>query len=208
MERIDRPASSLVAVAAALLALAAPARATMLPPSERLDPVRPALERTLDQAARDGLPSDLIVRKVREGLAKGAAPEVIRAAAERLARSLADADQFLRAHRKGADPALLRALAEARSAAIDLEVVAPLVDCDASDAALARAVDALTELVLRGYPSQAAALVIKEALARDPSAVGQVVAGVEALRAGRKLAHRDALEAFARSLAPRTASAP
>jgi hypothetical protein len=200
MERIDRPASSLVAVAAALVALVAPARATMLPSSERLDPVRSALERTLDQAARDGLPSDLIVRKVREGLAKGAPPEVIRAAAERLARSLADADQFLRAHRKGADPALLRALAEARSAAIDLDVVvAPLADCDASDAALARAVDVLTELTLRGYPSQGAALVIKEALVRDPSAVGQVVAGVEALRAGRKLAHRDALEAFARS---------
>src|SRR4029079_12757528 len=143
---------------AAVTAVAFGAGGSTLPVNERLDPVGPALERTLDEAAREGLPSELIVSKVREGLAKGVSPEGIRVAAERLARSLADADHLLRArpHRAGSpalvralrarrhgagSPSLVRVLAEARTAGVDLEVVAPIIESEMQDAALVHAVE-------------------------------------------------------------------
>ena len=42
-----------------------------------LAPVRAALEETIDRTTRSGLPAELIVSKVREGLAKGVPPESI-----------------------------------------------------------------------------------------------------------------------------------
>jgi hypothetical protein len=177
------------------------ARAASLPENERLDPVRPALEKIVDDAARDGLPADLIVGKVREGLAKGASPEAIRAAAARLARTLGDADQFLRAHRKrSSSAALVRALAEARTSGVDLAATSTLVESGAQDAAVVRAVEVLTDLALRGYPTGRAALVVNQVLERDPGAVGRVVAGLEAVRVGQTVSRADALEAIGRNL--------
>jgi hypothetical protein len=177
------------------------ARAASLPENERLDPVRPALEKIVDDAARDGLPADLIVGKVREGLAKGASPEAIRAAAAHLARSLADADQFLRLHRKrSSSAALVRALAEARTSGVDLGATSALVESGAQDAAVVRSVEVLTDLALRGYPTGRAAFVVNQVLERDPGAVGRVVAGVEAVRVGQTVSRADALEAIGRNL--------
>jgi hypothetical protein len=170
MKRSSRSATCVLALGAALFSDAGPARATTLPGSARLDPVRPALEQTVGRAASDGLPSDLIVSKVREGLAKGIAPEAIRATAERLASDLAEAARFLRAHRHGSfSPALVRALAEARAAAIDLESLAPLCESEVPNAALIRAVEVLTDLALRGAPGARAASVVKAAVERSPS---------------------------------------
>src|SRR6478672_9742317 len=110
MERRGRVVTRVVSFAA-VTAVAFGAGGSTLPVNERLDPVRPALERTVDQA-------------VREGLAKGVSPEGIRVAAERLARSLGDADHFLRArHHGGSSAALIRVLAEARAAGVDLEAM-------------------------------------------------------------------------------------
>jgi len=178
MRQSSRPGTYLLALAAALIASAAPARAATLPPSARLDPVRPALEETVDRAAREGLPSELIVSKVREGLAKGVAPDDIRAAAERLAADLAEAMRFLRAHRRGAAaPALVRALAGARAAAIDLESLAPLCESDVPDAALIRTVEVLTDLALRGDPGARAASVVKAAVDGAPARAVEPVRG-------------------------------
>jgi hypothetical protein len=183
------------------LAAATPAAAAMLPDNVRLDPVRPALERTVDQVAREGLPPDLIVSKVREGLAKGASPEAIRVAVERLARSLGDAEQFLRLHRKRPGSlALVRALAEARTAGVDLEVVTALIESEIPDSALVRGIEVLTDLALRGYPSHRAAAVVEEVVAHDPTSVGHVVAGVESIRVGQAVSRADALDALDRNL--------
>jgi len=186
---------------AAVSVVAFGAGGSTMPVNERLDPVRPALERTVDEAVRDGLPAELIVSKVREGLAKGVSPEGIRVAAERLARSLADADQFLRArHHRGAPAALVRVLAEARSAGVDLEVVAPIIESDMPDAALVHPVEVVTDLALRGYPSQRAAALVREVAVHDASSMARVVAGVEAIRSGQAISRTDALETLGRNL--------
>lgn len=200
--RASRVAWCAAAALAALLGLAGPAGAATLPDNQRLDPVRPALEQTLDQAARDGLPAELIVTKVREGLAKGVSPQAIRAAAERLARSLGDADRFLRAHRKTASsPALVRAVAEARTSGVDLEVATPVVTSDAAEPTVVRAVEVLTDLALRGYPTGRAALVVKEVAERDPTSVARLVAGLESIRVNQTVSRVDALETLGRNIA-------
>jgi hypothetical protein len=183
------------------LVTAAPAAAATLPDSARLDTVRPALERTVDQVAREGLPPELIVSKVREGLAKGVSPDAIRVAVERLARSLGDAEQFLRPHRKRpASLALVRALAEARTAGVDLEVVTALIESEVPDSGLVRGIEVLTDLALRGYPSRRAATVVEEIVAHDPASVAHVVAGVESIRIGQAVSRADALDALERNL--------
>jgi hypothetical protein len=178
-----------------------------LPDSERLAPVRAALEKTIDQAARDGLPVELIVSKVREGVAKGIAPEAIRAAADRLAQSLGAADRLLKVQRKGvSSPALLRAVADAQTAVVELDAVVPVVAANAPDPMLARAVEVLTDLALRGYPSRRAALVVREVTDRDAAALGRLVAGVEEIRTEQTVSRADALEALGRNIATGGAS--
>jgi hypothetical protein len=176
--------------------------ATPLPPSQKLDPVRPALEQLIARAEQAGVPSELIVSKVREGLAKGVAPETIRAVAERLAHDLGDATQVLRVNRKGdASPGLVRALAEARAAGVEVSVLVPLVEAHVSDALLVRALEAVTDLGVRGYPGPRAALVVQRVVERDPEAVGRVVAGVESIRRAQTISRADSLDALARNLA-------
>jgi hypothetical protein len=200
MDRRGRAVARFVSFAA-VSAVAFGAGGSTLPVNERLDPVRPALERTVDEAAREGLPSELIVSKVREGLAKGVSPEGIRVAAERLVRNLADADHFLRArHRGGGSASLVRVLAEARSAGVDLEVVAPIIESDLPDAGLVHSVEVVTDLALRGYPSQRAAALVREVAVHDATSMARVVAGVEAIRSGQAVSRTDALEMLGRNL--------
>jgi hypothetical protein len=175
---------------------------TPLPPSQRLDPVRPALEQLIARAEQAGVPSELIVSKVREGLAKGIPPETIRAVAERLARDLGDATQVLRVNRKAdASPGLVRALAEARAAGVEAAVLLPLVEARVSDALVVRALETVTELSVRGYPGPRAAFVIQRVVEHDPEAVGRVVAGVESIRRAQTISRADSLGALARNLA-------
>lgn len=188
-------------LAAAVLGLGtADASVSALPDSEHLNPVRPALERAIDQAERDGLPADLILSKVHEGLSKGAAPEAIQEAAERVSRSLNEADVYLRAHRaEAASGALIRAVAEARMVAVEFEVLRPMIVSPSEDAPVARAVETVTDLSLRGYPAQSAALVVRQVLSRDPNGIGRVTAGVEAIRTARTSTRTEALRTLEES---------
>jgi len=197
----------LAAIGAVLIGLLAGAGARAadgggtLPDDPRLGPVRASLQRTIDQARRDGLPSELMVSKVREGLAKGVAPEAIAAAIDRLAGSLAAADRFLKAHRRTpARPELLRAVAEAQAAGVDLEAASALTASSGGDTVLVRAIEVLTELARRGYPGQRAVPVVEEIATRDPGALGRVVAGVEQIRSQQTLSRADALQALQRNL--------
>jgi hypothetical protein len=189
------------AVLVAVLGAGAARAATTLPENEHLDTVRPALQALVDRADKAGVPSDLIVSKVREGLAKGVPPETIRIVAEQLARELGDANDFLRAHRKTDTTArLVRAVAEARAAGVQLAALAPLVESHAREPQVARGLEAVTDLGLRGYPGPRAAFVVAQVLERDPEAVGQVVASVESIRRAQAISRADALDALSKHM--------
>ena len=64
------------------IATAHAAPPVQLPNDARLDPVRPRLAAIVTRAEAEGLPAEVIVSKVREGLAKGIDPKRIEAADE------------------------------------------------------------------------------------------------------------------------------
>jgi hypothetical protein len=72
------------------------AQAAPLPGDARLDPVRARLEAVVSGAAQDGLPAEVLVSKVREGLAKGVPADRIETATIRLAEGLKSAQAFVR----------------------------------------------------------------------------------------------------------------
>src|SRR5579862_6766153 len=119
------------AVMLLMLGLASAEAAPGLPGDARLAPVRAHLQDVIQRADAAGLPSDMIVSKVREGLAKGVDPARIEAAAVRLADSLAVAQQYVAARRSGhAAAPLVRAVAEARLAGVAMTAVDPLLRGD------------------------------------------------------------------------------
>jgi len=142
----------------------------------------------------------MIVSKVREGLAKGVAPEVIRDVAGRLAQNLSTSATLLRAQRAGTpSPALVRVVAEARMAGVEAESISPLAAAREPDAVVARAVEVVTDLTVRGYPSRPSASLVREITDRDATSLGRVVAGLEAIRTEQTVSRADALEALGRN---------
>jgi hypothetical protein len=175
--------------------------AEALPQSDRLTAVQPELQRLVDDAAREGLPANLLVGKVREGLAKGASADLIVSAVTRLARNLSEANQFLRAQRRrGASAALIQALADARAGGVGWDAALPLVRANTEEARLVRGLEVLAELVMRGYPERPAGQVIHDVLERDPNAVGHLVAGLESIRRAQTVSRADALDDLGRSM--------
>jgi hypothetical protein len=188
MERDRRDMRFRLAFLCGLLfaARAAAADPGSLPADPRLAPVRADLEKTMAVAAHDGLPADMIASKVREGLAKGVAPEVIRDVAGRLAQNLGASATLLRAQRAGTpSPSLVRAVAEARMAGVDPEAIAPLAASREPDAVVVRAVAVVTDLTVRGYPSRPSASLVRDIADRDTGARG-CGAGVHSHRADRE----------------------
>lgn len=188
-------------------ATAAAAEPTSLPADPRLAPVRVELEKTVATAGRDGLPVEMIVSKVREGLAKGVPPEVIRDVAARLAQNLSASATMLRTQRAGApSPALVRVVAEARLAGVEPESLAPLAASHEPDAVVARAVEVVTDLTMRGYPGRPSASLVRDIAERDAPSLGRVVAGLEAIRTEQTVSRADALEALGRNFRSHGAS--
>ncbi len=188
-------------------ATAAAADPGPLPADPRLAPVRVDLEKTVASATRDGLPAEMIVSKVREGLAKGVAPEVIRDVAARLAQNLAASATMLRAQRAGSpSPSLVRVVAEARLAGVEPEALAPIAAAHGPDAVVARAVEVVTDLTVRGYPGRPSASLVREIADRDAASLGRVVAGLESIRTEQTVSRADALEALGRNFRSHGAS--
>jgi hypothetical protein len=187
-------------LALAIMTGTAQAAAPGLPSDARLEPVRPRLEQIVKKAADDGLPADLIVSKVREGLAKGVDVARIETAAGRLAESLAVARGFVAERRPAAAPEVIRAVAEARLAGVDLVAADAVVRADRSAGDTARAVEVLTDLSLRGYPMGRASDLVKDVLTRDPTAVGRVPSTLETLRNQQALTQAETVDAVARGL--------
>jgi hypothetical protein len=192
-----------VASLAAKLALALGTSGPVgLPDDVRLEPVRPRLEELVSRATRAGLPADLVVSKVREGLAKGVDPERIAAAAVRLTDSLQAAAKFVVERRPGTPlaPELVRALAEAHLQGLDLREAEPMVRAGRSASETARAVEVLTDLTLRGYPAGRAAMLVEGVFARDAAAIGRLPAILEMLRREQALDHAETVDALHRGL--------
>ena len=183
-----------------LLTLSQAARS--LPDDPRLQSVRPRLEQLVNKTADDQLPADLLVSKVREGLAKGVPAERIEAATQRLAEGLVAARQFVTARHPEVSPPveLVRALAEARLAGVDLAAADPIVRGSRPTADTARAVAVLTDLSLRGYPTGRASDLLEQVFSREPAAVGRVSATLEVLRREHALTHVESVDALTRGL--------
>jgi hypothetical protein len=178
------------------------AQAAPLPGDARLDPVRARLEAVVSGAAQDGLPAEVLVSKVREGLAKGVPADRIETAAIRLAESLKSAQAFARERRPGnqAPVELVRALAEARLAGVELGALEPMVRGGRSGAETARAVEVLTDLTLRGYPTPRAASLVHNVLGRDAGSLARLPAALDVLRREQALTHAETVDALARNL--------
>jgi hypothetical protein len=197
-----------IAVVTAVVAgtfFAGAAWAAPLPDDPRLAPVRSRLVAVVDKATADGLSPELIeiiVRKVREGLAKGVDPARIEAAASRLGESLTAARTFVADRRPATSrpSELVRALAEAKGAGIELHAADALVRGEGSATEAVRAVEVLTDLGLRGYPVARAAGVVKEVQAREPAAIGRVPSVLETVRIEQALTHVETVDLVARGL--------
>jgi hypothetical protein len=187
-----------------LLALAAGSAspAPSIPDDARLAPVRPRLEQLVEKTAAAGLPADVVVSKVREGLAKGVDPARIEAAATRLAESLEVARRFAAERRPGASPsaAMVRALAHAKMAGLELDATDSVVRGATGDAPTARAVEVLADLARRGYPSARSSHVVRDVLTRDPAALERLPAALETIRTEQALTHVEAVDALSRGI--------
>jgi hypothetical protein len=64
-----------------------------------------------------------------------------------------------------------------------------------------RAVEVVTDLALRGYPSERAARVVENVLARDARSLDRVPGTLETIRLDYALSHTEAVDALARGLA-------
>jgi hypothetical protein len=183
-----------------VLALASSVEGAGLPGDARLEPVRAHLQQLIDRADGAGLPSEVIVSKVREGLAKGVDPARIESAVVRLSESLEAAQQYVAARQPGRPPAsLVRAVAEARMAGVPLNAVDRLVRLQKPQ--LQRAVEVVTDLSLRGYPSERAEVVVENVLTHDARSLDRVPGTLETIRQDYALSHTEAVDALARGLA-------
>jgi hypothetical protein len=187
-------------VMATLFALTSSVDAAGLPVDARLDPVRGKLEQLIERAEVAGLPSEMIISKVREGLAKGVDPTRIEAAAARLTDNLQAAQQFVVARRPGRPTtSLVRAVAEARAAGVAMVAIERVVKTPQPEQQ--RAVEVITDLSLRGYPSERAGVVVENVLARDARSLDRVPSTLETIRLDYALSHGEAVDALARGLA-------
>jgi hypothetical protein len=192
----------LATMATAVLGFAAAAEAARpaLPDDPRLEPIRDRLAQIILSAEAADLPSEVIISKVREGLAKGVAPAQIEAVTERLAQSLEVAHRYVAARRPGRSRvALVRAVAEAGLAGVGMPAIDSLVSGDRPETP--QAVEVVTDLSLRGYPSRRAGLVVQNVLSRDARSLDRVAGTLETLRQDCGLTHLEAVDALARGLA-------
>jgi hypothetical protein len=184
--------------------IAGPAVARAADPSSELDPrlgaEREAIARTIETAARNGLPVEILHDKLREGLAKGVAPARITAALVRLSDALATARVEL-AGRPGASARLYRAVVDAHAAGAsraDVSVALAATARTDNDAG-ARAVEALGDLARRGFPPSAASRTVAEIARARPDSLNQLVAEAESLRRSGIATPVEALDALARA---------
>lgn len=176
-----------------------------LPADTRLDPVRGSLQGVLDRAERDALPVEVILNKIKEGLAKKVPPARIADVARRLGEQLHEARDVL-ADKGIESPSerLFRALSEAQMAGFPAAELAPLFGTSASEDANTAAVHAVTDLAVRGYPRADALAIVRATAAKDVAGLPAVASALERLRREYAMNHLEALAALQSSLAVST----
>jgi hypothetical protein len=175
---------------------------TALPTDPRLDPVHARMNDVVARAEQAGLPTEIIVSKVREGLAKGIDPERIATAVDRLTSSLTEARAFVvqRRQQGATSVQLVRAVAEARMAGVELAANEAIVRSGHTPDVSARAVEVLMDLSLRGYPVDRASRVVMDVLTRDPGAVPRLPATLETIRHEQALTQGESVDALSRGM--------
>ena len=157
----------------------------------RLAPAAGELRAAIADADRAGLPSEFLVDKVREGLAKNVPAVRIAGAVRALSGALAQA-RTETARISPPSRTLWKAVADAHLAGVGGEVAVVL-----AAGGRERAVWALTDLVQRGYPAPVAARTVA-AFATRP-ALGELVGHAERLRGIDGASPTDALDALSRA---------
>src|SRR5213593_4237267 len=115
----------------------------------RLAPVRVELQAALHKAAQAGVPEQLLVDKVREGLAKNVPAPRLLSAVRALEASLEEAQQLASSRLHATPLPLLRAIAEARAGGASLAEVGVVLDAAHDASRATRAVSALSDLLAR-----------------------------------------------------------
>ncbi len=189
-------ARRLLFLAFALLVLPASARAQLRADElTRLGPDSAGLRAILERAGAADLPAELLVDKVREGLAKGVPPGRIVAVVTGLERALGQARVEAQPY-AGAKPprGLLRALVEAHAAGVRDGDTVEVMRAGGRD----RAIQVLTDLVQRGYPPGPAARAVA-GVARKPTVLEQLVGHAERLRGNDAVPRLEVLDALTRA---------
>jgi hypothetical protein len=175
-----------------LVTLAGAASAQTALDDARLQPAAGELRGVFQQAVQDGVPDELLADKVREGLAKGVPPariaQVVRGLEQALARARVEAGS-------AAGKELLKAIVDAHAAGVGAPALKPLLGTPAR----ARAVEVLTDLAQRGYPSEATAQLVARIGARDAAALEHLAGQLERARTDSGLSYVEAVDTLNRA---------
>ncbi len=175
------------------------APAVGVPTDGRLASVRAELQARLNRVAEAGLPTELLLNKIREGLAKNVAPQRIAATTLSLADHLEAAYAFLSPRCAGdVSAGLLRVVTEARMSGIALADLEALVS--GPDLVADRAVQVVVDLKWRGYPAERTARLVGEVVRRDPANLDRLPGMLESIRREQSLAPGDCIEALVNGL--------
>jgi hypothetical protein len=130
-----------------------------LPGDPRLAGEQKALQAILDGAQGSALPVELLIAKVREGLAKNIPPPRITAALTALALGLKDAQAEAKPFLSKPPPGLLKAIVDAHALGVTSADLRVVLATSRTPGAAQHAVEVLGDLVQRGFrPASAAAL--------------------------------------------------
>ena len=177
----------------------------VLPADARLDSARVELDQLVAGLAAQGLPAELLVAKVREGLAKQVPVARILVVARKLGVELVEVDALARRGlglgRDSAPPGLLAALIDARTSGAAVKELAALIgeagkENDRAKAASAatRAATSLADLAARGYPSEGVGALVGTLARGDGRKLGRLAGALETLRKAEGLTPGQALE--------------
>jgi hypothetical protein len=177
--------------------------AAPVPDDPRLATTRAQLQTIVDAAAEAQLPPTLLVDKIREGLAKGVAPERIVVAVRSLGAALATARAEAVPHFATPPAAMLKAIVDAHAlGAKPAEVDSLLkVSVPRGAAPATRAIEVLADLAQRQYPPALAARAISEIVARRPAALAELPARADALAQASGVTRAEVLDALGRAAA-------
>jgi hypothetical protein len=165
------------------------------PKDPRLAPVQPQIEQIFTAALRDGVPEQILVDKMNEGLAKNVlAPKLAQVLLGYEGR-LAEAVNL--AQNPAAPPSLLKALVEARTAGAAANDLVPVLLASRDLAAVSRALDVVTDLLQRGFPADRSARTVASVLARNPRQLERIAAS--ALSLASRVSRWEALDAIDRA---------